>query len=56
VQIVVAEKVGVGRRGGYYETSGALRDMVANHMLQLLTLVAMEAPVALDATAIRDEK
>jgi glucose-6-phosphate 1-dehydrogenase len=56
VQIVVAEQVGVGRRGGYYETSGALRDMVANHMLQLLTLVAMEAPVALDANAIRDEK
>jgi len=56
VQIVVAESVGVGRRGGYYETSGALRDMVENHMLQLLTLVAMEAPVALDANAIRDEK
>jgi glucose-6-phosphate 1-dehydrogenase len=56
VQIVVAEKVGVGHRGGYYETSGALRDMVENHMLQLLTLVAMEAPVALDSNAIRDEK
>ncbi|HEX8833787.1 MAG TPA: glucose-6-phosphate dehydrogenase, partial [Abditibacteriaceae bacterium] len=56
VQIVVAEEVGVGRRGGYYETSGAMRDMVENHMLQLLTLVAMEAPVALDANAIRDEK
>jgi glucose-6-phosphate 1-dehydrogenase len=56
VQIFVAEEVGVGRRGGYYETSGALRDMVENHMLQLLTLVAMEPPVALDANAIRDEK
>ena len=56
VQITVAEKVGVGRRGGYYETSGALRDMVVNHMFQLLTLVAMEAPAALTANAIRDEK
>lgn len=56
VQIVVAEQVGVGRRGEYYETSGALRDMVVNHMLQLLSLVAMEPPVALDANAIRDEK
>jgi glucose-6-phosphate 1-dehydrogenase len=56
VQIVVAEDQGVGRRGGYYETSGALRDMVVNHMLQLLSLTAMEAPVALDANSIRDEK
>jgi glucose-6-phosphate 1-dehydrogenase len=56
VQIVVAEQVGVGRRGGYYETSGAMRDMVENHMLQLLSLVTMEPPVALDANAIRDEK
>lgn len=56
VQIVVAEENGVGRRGGYYETSGALRDMVVNHMLQLLSLTAMEAPVALDANSIRDEK
>ena len=56
VQIFVAEQVGVGKRGGYYETSGAMRDMVENHMLQLLTLVAMEPPVALDANAIRDEK
>lgn len=56
VQIVVAEEVGVGRRGGYYDSSGALRDMVVNHMLQLLSLVAMEAPVALDANSIRDEK
>lgn len=56
VQIVVAEEVGVGRRGGYYDSSGALRDMVVNHMLQLLALVTMEAPVSLDANAIRDEK
>jgi glucose-6-phosphate 1-dehydrogenase len=56
VQIVVAEEVGVGRRGGYYETSGALRDMVVNHMLQLMSLVTMEAPIVLDANAIRDEK
>ena len=56
VQIVVAEEVGVGKRGGYYETSGAFRDMVENHMMQLLTLVAMEPPVALDSDAIRDEK
>jgi glucose-6-phosphate 1-dehydrogenase len=56
VQIVVSEEVGVGRRGGYYETSGALRDMVVNHMLQLLSLVAMEPPVALESNAIRDEK
>jgi glucose-6-phosphate 1-dehydrogenase len=56
VQIVVAEEVGVGRRGGYYDSSGALRDMVVNHMLQLLALVTMEAPVSLDANSIRDEK
>ncbi|MBV9469147.1 MAG: glucose-6-phosphate dehydrogenase [Abitibacteriaceae bacterium] len=56
VQIVVAEEVGVGRRAGYYESSGALRDMVVNHMMQLVSLVAMEPPVALTANAIRDEK
>lgn len=56
VQITVAETVGVGDRGGYYDTSGALRDMVQNHMLQLLTLVTMEPPVAYDANAVRDEK
>ena len=44
VQITVAETLGVGRRGGYYDTAGALRDMVQNHMLQLLCLVAMEPP------------
>jgi glucose-6-phosphate 1-dehydrogenase len=56
VQITVAEDIGIDRRGGYYETAGALRDMVQSHMLQLLTLTAMEAPVALDANAVRDEK
>ena len=56
VQITVAETLGVGTRGGYYDTSGALRDMVQNHMLQLLCLVAMEPPDTYDANAIRDEK
>jgi glucose-6-phosphate 1-dehydrogenase len=56
VQITVAEELGIDHRGGYYETAGALRDMVQSHMLQLLTLTAMEPPVALDADAIRDEK
>ncbi len=56
VQITVAENIGVGTRGGYYDHSGALRDMVQNHMMQLLALVAMEPPVAYDANAVRDEK
>jgi glucose-6-phosphate 1-dehydrogenase len=56
VQITVAETLGVGERGGYYDKSGALRDMVQNHMFQLMALVAMEPPVALDAVSIRDEK
>ena len=56
VQITVAETVGVEGRGDYYDTSGALRDMVQNHMLQLLALVAMEPPTNFDATAVRDEK
>ncbi|MCC6175556.1 MAG: glucose-6-phosphate dehydrogenase [Chloroflexi bacterium] len=56
VQITVAESIGVEGRGPYYEESGALRDMVANHMLQVLSLVAMEPPVAPDADAVRDEK
>jgi glucose-6-phosphate 1-dehydrogenase len=56
VQITVAESLGVGSRGGYYDGSGALRDMVQNHMLQLLCLVAMEPPDTYDANAIRDEK
>jgi glucose-6-phosphate 1-dehydrogenase len=57
IQITVAETLGMeGRRGSYYETAGTLRDMVQNHMLQLLTLIAMEPPSALDAQSIRDEK
>jgi len=56
VQITVSEKLGVGGRGGYYEEAGALRDMVQNHMLQVLALVTMEPPVSLEAEAIRDEK
>ncbi len=56
VQITVSEKLGVGSRGGYYEEAGALRDMVQNHLLQVLSLVAMEPPVSLEAEPIRDEK
>src|SRR5436190_20947443 len=56
IQITVSEKLGVGQRGGYYEETGALRDMVQNHMLQVMALVAMEPPVSLDAEPIRDEK
>ena len=56
VQITVSEKLGVGQRGGYYEEAGALRDMVQNHLLQVLSLVAMEPPVSLEAESIRDEK
>jgi len=56
VQITAAETLGVETRGGYYETAGALRDMVQNHLLQLLCLVAMEAPTDLHANSIRDEK
>lgn len=56
VQITVAETEGVGTRGGYYDGAGALRDMVQNHLLQLLTLVAMEPPAVLDAESLRDEK
>jgi glucose-6-phosphate 1-dehydrogenase len=56
VQITVAETLGVGGRGGYYDKSGALRDMVQNHLFQLMALIAMEPPVALDAKSIRDEK
>src|SRR5437763_1878715 len=56
VQIVVAESLGVGTRSEYYETSGAIRDMVQNHIMQVLCLTAMEPPVAFDAEAIRDEK
>jgi len=56
VQITVAETVGLESRIGYYDDSGALRDMVQNHMLQLLALVAMEPPVRYEATEVRDEK
>ena len=56
VQITVAEEEGVGTRAGYYEHAGALRDMVQNHMLQLLALIAMEPPHSLHADVIRDEK
>ncbi|MGH7213170.1 MAG: glucose-6-phosphate dehydrogenase [Tepidisphaeraceae bacterium] len=56
VQITVAETLGVGSRGGYYDKSGALRDMVQNHIFQLMALIAMEPPAALDAVSIRDEK
>jgi glucose-6-phosphate 1-dehydrogenase len=56
VQITVSETNGVGTRAGYYETSGVIRDMFQNHLLQLLTLTAMEAPVTFNADAVRDEK
>lgn len=56
VQITVAESIGVEERGAYYDESGALRDMVQNHLLQLLCLVAMEPPYSLEAAAVRDEK
>lgn len=56
VQITSAESIGVENRGGYYETAGALRDMIQNHMIQLVTMVGMEPPVALDADSVRDEK
>ncbi len=56
IQITAAETVGVEQRGGYYETSGALRDMIQNHVMNLLALVAMEPPVRSDADSIRDEK
>jgi len=56
VQISVAETVGVEKRGGYYDTAGALRDMVPNHIMQLITLTAMEPPVSFRADAVRDEQ
>ncbi len=56
IQITVAEDIGVGNRGGYYDGNGALRDMIQNHTMQLLALTAMEPPVSLDPEAIRDEK
>ena len=56
VQITVAEEVPVGRRGGYYDSAGVLRDMFQNHLLQLLMVTAMEAPVRFNADAVRNEK
>lgn len=56
VQITHAEELGIGSRGEYYDSAGALRDMVQSHLLQLLTLVAMEPPVSMDAESLRDEK
>ena len=56
VQITVAETLGVGSRGGYYDKSGAIRDMVQNHMMQLVALTAMEPPVAYDAESVRNQK
>jgi glucose-6-phosphate 1-dehydrogenase len=56
IQITIAEGLGVGTRGDYYDKTGALRDMVQNHALQLLTMLAMEPPSTSDADAIRDEK
>jgi glucose-6-phosphate 1-dehydrogenase len=56
VQITVAETVAVGSRAGYYETAGAIRDMIQNHLLQLLCVVAMEAPKKMEATEIRNKK
>jgi glucose-6-phosphate 1-dehydrogenase len=56
VQITAAEDIGIGSRAGYYDKSGALRDLVQNHMLQLLTLLCMEPPVSFSANDVRDEK
>lgn len=56
IQITIAESVGIEHRAGYYDKSGALRDMFQNHMLQMLALVAMEPPTSFDADRIRDEK
>jgi glucose-6-phosphate 1-dehydrogenase len=56
VQIVAAEDIGIGSRAGYYDNAGALRDMIQNHVMNLLALVAMEPPVSADADSIRDEK
>ncbi len=56
VQVTVAEIIGIGDRGGYYDEAGALRDMVQNHLLQLVALTAMEPPVSYDGKALRDQK
>ncbi len=56
VEITVSEKLGIGKRANYYEQTGAVRDMVSNHLSQIFSLVAMDTPSGLDANAIRDEK
>ena len=56
VQITVAESLGIEKRGGYYDTAGALRDMIPNHIFQLITLTAMEPPVSFEPDAVRDEQ
>ncbi|MEI9935498.1 MAG: glucose-6-phosphate dehydrogenase [Ferruginibacter sp.] len=56
VQITVSEQLGIGTRGNYYETAGALRDMIQNHILQLLCLIAMEPPVSFEADEVRNKK
>ncbi|HYV95129.1 MAG TPA: glucose-6-phosphate dehydrogenase [Chitinophagales bacterium] len=56
VQITVAEKIGIENRGNYYEHAGALRDMIQNHLLQLLSLIAMEAPISFTADEVRNRK
>jgi glucose-6-phosphate 1-dehydrogenase len=56
VQITVAETVGVEQRGGYFESAGTLRDMVPNHVMQLISLTAMEPPISFQANAVRDEQ
>jgi glucose-6-phosphate 1-dehydrogenase len=56
VQITVAEQLGVEQRAGYYDNAGALRDMIPNHILQLVTLTAMEPPISFEADAVRDEQ
>ena len=56
IQITASEDIGIGTRAGYYDTSGALRDLVQNHMMQLLTLVCMEPPSSFEADKVRDEK
>ena len=56
IQFTVSESVGVEGRGGYYETSGVLRDMMQNHMFQMLAYLCMEAPTSFESTAIRNEK
>src|SRR5207248_10409885 len=56
VQITAAEDIGIGSRAGYYDQSGALRDLIQNHLLQLLTILTMEPPVSFSADEVRDEK